>query len=87
MHRLVPVSLLLSLVGCKTWEPAATPAQRFIADARPSSVRVTSADGVRVTLKNPIFINDSWPASDPSPRRRTTASGPRAGAYSSDFWV
>ena len=59
MQRLVPVSLLLSLVGCKTWEPAATPPQRLIADVRPSSVRVTSADGVRVTLKNPIFINDS----------------------------
>lgn len=59
MHRLVPVSLLLSLAGCKTWEPTATNPQRLIADARPSSVRVTSADGLQVILKAPIFVNDS----------------------------
>lgn len=58
-YRLVPVSLLLSLAGCKTWEPAPTTPQSLIADAQPSSVRITSADGLRVTLKNPIFINDS----------------------------
>jgi len=58
-HRLVPVLLLLLLVGCKTWEPATTTPERLIADAQPSLVRVTNGDGDRMTLKSPMFLNDS----------------------------
>ncbi len=58
-RRLVLVPLLLFLVGCKTWEPAATTPQRLIAEEQPSSVRVTNGDGVRMTLRSPMFLNDS----------------------------
>lgn len=59
MHRLVWVPLLLVLVGCKTWEPVATTPQRLVADTRPSLVRVTKGDGDQLTLKSPMFLNDS----------------------------
>ena len=59
IRRWAPLSLLFLLGGCVTWEPAAGPPQRLIEDTRPSSVRVTDADGIQRTLKSPMFINDS----------------------------
>lgn len=83
MHRLVPLALLLALGGCRTWEPATGAPDRLIADVRPSSVRVTSADGSRVTLKNPIFVNDSI-VSAVAPPAGALVQPPRLGVPAND---
>lgn len=47
------------LSGCKTWQTSTLSPERLIAEERPSSIRVTTSDGVAVTLKHPGVINDS----------------------------
>ena len=59
IRRLLPALFLLAVVGCKTWEPAPTTLETLMAEAPPPSVRVTTADGDRVTLRNPLVVNDS----------------------------
>lgn len=51
--------LLLSVAGCKTWQPAARSPVDLIREERPSSIRVTGSEGVQVTLRNPTLVNDS----------------------------
>jgi len=58
-RRLMAVWFALSLAGCKTWEPTTATPARLVAEAHPTSVRVTTADGAQVTLKNPLIVNDS----------------------------
>ena len=79
----VPLALLVALTGCKTWEAATVAPDRLIVDTRPSSVRVTSVDGVRVTLKNPIVVNDSI-VSAVAPRPGAVVIPPRVGFPAND---
>lgn len=47
------------LAGCKTWQATTVSPERLIAEERPSSVRVTTSDGVTITLRDPSVVNDS----------------------------
>ena len=53
------VLLLVALTGCKTWEPVTMSPERLIAEQRPTSVRVSDSNGVEMTLRNPMIVNDS----------------------------
>ena len=83
IRRWAPLALLFLLGGCVTWEPAGGPPQRLIEDTRPSSVRVTDADGVQRTLKSPLFINDSI-VSAQAPPPGAVVVPPRVGVPASD---
>lgn len=83
MRHIVLVPLLLLLVGCRAWESSATTPQRLVADTRPSLVRVTDIDGLRTTLKNPIFVNDSL-ISVTAPAPGTVVLPPRTGVLADD---
>ena len=80
---LVLLPLLLSVVGCKTWEPATVTPQTLITDERPSSVRVTTADGIQVTLRSPLFVNDSI-VSAVAPQPGAVVVPPRVGVPEAD---
>ena len=76
------LGLLLSLGGCKTWEAAPSP-RTAIADARPASVRVTTANGRALTVRNPIFVNDSLVSGSPPPPGMAVIP-PRVGVLESE---
>jgi hypothetical protein len=83
IRRLLPAWFLLVAVGCKTWEPAPTTLESLIAEAPPPSVRVTTADGSRVTLRNPLVVNDSI-VSAVAPPPGAVVVPPRAGVAERD---
>ena len=55
----VPLVVLVSLTGCKTWQPVEASPAPWIAQERPPEVRVTTASGARMTLRSPVVANDS----------------------------
>ena len=55
----VPLVVLVSLTGCKTWQPVEASPAPWITQERPQEVRVTTESGVRMTLRSPIVANDS----------------------------
>lgn len=55
----VPLLVLVSLTGCKTWQAVETSPAPWIAQERPQEVRLTTEDGGRITLRSPIIVNDS----------------------------
>ena len=83
LRRVVPLPLLLSLVACKTWEPARSAQPGALGEPLPSSVRVTTADGARTTLRNPLFVNDSI-VSAVSPPPGSVIVPPRLGVAEGD---
>lgn len=53
-------ALLLSLLtGCHVWQPATAGPETLIPAERPTAVRVTLADGVILTVLDPIMRSDS----------------------------
>ena len=56
---IVPLLVLVSLTGCKTWQAVETSPAPWIAQERPREVRLTTEDGARMTLRSPIVANDS----------------------------
>ena len=56
---IVPLLVLVSLTGCKTWQPVEASPAPWIAQERPREVRLTTGDGARMTLRSPIVANDS----------------------------
>lgn len=65
------------LAGCKTWQATTLSPERLIAEERPSSVRVTTADGVTITLRDPRVVNDSIVSQTSG--ARTSLAGSRPG--------
>lgn len=55
----VPLVVLVSLTGCKTWQPIEASPASWIAQERPQEVRVTTESGARVTFRSPVVANDS----------------------------
>ena len=83
MKRGVVLAALFSLGACKTWEPAPATLERVLVDDRPSSLRVTTADGLQVTLKNPRLVNDSI-VSQAAPPPGSFVVPPRSGVREGD---
>ena len=55
----VPLVVLVSLTGCKTWQPIEASPAPWIVRERPQEVRVTTESGARMTLRSPVVANDS----------------------------
>ena len=56
---LLPFALLLWLSACHKWVPLEPPVQQAIEESGPGTVRITLADGSRVTVKEPHVSGDS----------------------------
>ena len=72
-----------SASACRTWQPTTTSLEELIAAERPERVRVTVPGGARMTLRNPILVNDSLVAgvaSDPGAPFATARPGLPASA-------
>ena len=82
-RHVLALALLVPLVGCKTWETARVSPRDAIAAAQPSSVRVTTVYGQVVTVRNPIFVNDSL-VSGTAPPPGLVVVPPRTGVRESD---
>ena len=66
-RRAMAAFLLVLLGGCQTWQPTSAAPSNVISEEAPSHVRVTRTDGQVVTLKSPIFRNDSLVAAPDDP--------------------
>ena len=58
-RRAVAALLLLAFTACHTWHPTTASPRSLIEDEDPSALRVTQANGLAVTVKDPMIRNDS----------------------------
>ena len=56
---LLPLALLLWLSACHKWVPLETPYATAIAEAHPGEFRVTTADGTKRRMLDPVVTDDS----------------------------
>ena len=56
---IVPLIVLVSLSGCKTWQRVEASPETWIVQERPREVRLTMENGAQRTLRSPVVANDS----------------------------
>ncbi len=53
------LAIVATAGACRTWQPTTLSPDRVIAEERPERIRVTVPGGGQMTLRNPLFVNDS----------------------------